>query len=398
MGECDSCTATKRAALREINLYRRLLRMEPLVFPEPLFGARGSQPASLAAPNPARGLGPSLASMPAEILDRIAAYVGPDAIVALSCTLPHFAPIGAAIRGVAIAFPHFYHSPAQLWPAWTLPLGNPRTIYTNVDPDDASSNGGGEGYEPTAIPVRHLPALMALSHILNKHGGQAILMPASEFYIDSIAGALPNTISITHSPEEYGYDDRFDRFLGPITEAGLRIDELHFPPFLWDDLEDEEVPRLTQTFTDLLLRIPIRKLVFEDDACSRLVNACKSMLHLREIEVTLYSLAPYRDLNFLQGGQYRSVIYKLLVNTLDISLPETLLIQLPSASPSLGRITFDLLQVTNHLREERTLRRKKSYFAMLSTAVNSRLNALGWTSSVDNINSTIHWVKATLSL
>ncbi|KAJ3380029.1 hypothetical protein HDU80_002238 [Chytriomyces hyalinus] len=80
------------AVLEEINLYRTLLRMEPLTSV-----AAFSIPSRISTPVIPQPVSPQFECMPSEILDRIASFVDGDSILTLCHSVPYFKYISKAM-------------------------------------------------------------------------------------------------------------------------------------------------------------------------------------------------------------------------------------------------------------------------------------------------------------
>ncbi|KAJ3226830.1 hypothetical protein HDU81_007097 [Chytriomyces hyalinus] len=201
--------------LREVNRYRKLLRMDP-VTGLAAFSDLQSATATVPHPEPTpQAQDASLESMPSEILDRIVSFVGYDSILPLCHAVPYFKYISKAMFEVSYVYPSEAAKPHDLWPVFNIPDEEmPRPL----------------------IPLQHLYAVEVYSRVLSKHGGSANVPGCVG--IGNFVQVLPDALSISsHAMDTYL---NLGNFLGVIAASKKRVVAFDFQVSfnLFDDAED----------------------------------------------------------------------------------------------------------------------------------------------------------------
>ncbi|KAI8821916.1 hypothetical protein BJ741DRAFT_636773 [Chytriomyces cf. hyalinus JEL632] len=190
------------AVLEEINLYRTLLRMEPLTsiaaFLTPL------QPSTPDIPQP---VSPQFECMPSEILDQIASFVDGDSILTLCHSVPYFKYISKAMLDVADPL---RYDRLNFWPHYTLPTA----IWTIEYPLSGNID----------FRNRHLFALSVYSHIVSRHSGSATVACSKGF--DNVVGALPDSLRVVIGDVKTG--SGLSHFLSLVKESKKKLVHLEF--------------------------------------------------------------------------------------------------------------------------------------------------------------------------
>ncbi|KAI9348669.1 hypothetical protein BDR26DRAFT_853688 [Obelidium mucronatum] len=150
----------RQAALDEINIYRKLLRLPPQ---STLTSHNRTTPS---------GKRLSLQTMPTEILDRIASFVGSESIMQLCHSLPELKHISRTIHDVAMAFPS---------------RGVVDTVRMMMRKMKRTTK--------TTSRARYLSATMYsiynLTSLLSRYGGSARFSGGDVAYLDNILPLLP---------------------------------------------------------------------------------------------------------------------------------------------------------------------------------------------------------------
>ncbi|KAI8820902.1 hypothetical protein BJ741DRAFT_637942 [Chytriomyces cf. hyalinus JEL632] len=182
----------QQRALDEINMYRKLLRMEPLTSMYKLY-------TDDAKAQPAPFLGSitrsaAIETMPPEVLDRIIQYVDVESIVSLCHAVPYYKYISAAMFEFGKQFPNEWYR--SLWP--------------DVDFDESAV---------IDFPIQQLRAAKAYLRIVVKYGGTVSIH--SSMNLPKYIGALPDVLSV------YPGDSRscsvWAKFLCELADANKRI-------------------------------------------------------------------------------------------------------------------------------------------------------------------------------
>ncbi|KAJ3402767.1 hypothetical protein HDU80_004774 [Chytriomyces hyalinus] len=237
--------------LDEANSYRKLLQMKPLSsvdspFIAPLKTRVSTSttvcPSIEAAPSvPAMCSRPILESMPPEILDRIAMFVGRD-ILRLCHAVRYYKYISQAMFDYGREVKTHDGEPrvineVDFWPYLYLRLPSAEEPFERTPP----------------VAISHLHALQNYSNIIARHGGHAMIDDLSG--METILGALPDNLEVLvhHAKPSAGTDD----FFGAMYKTKKNIWEL--------SLEDDYFERCEIDSAEMtakwLVKLPIHRLV-----------------------------------------------------------------------------------------------------------------------------------------
>ncbi|KAJ3248406.1 hypothetical protein HDU78_000568 [Chytriomyces hyalinus] len=279
---CEGLTSIHEEVLYEMNLYRKLLRMDPLQSIT-AFETKKTKSPNTAADTALDSMSVqashvSLSSMPSEILDLILCYMDANSIMNACHSLPYYKHISHAMHSMALMFPTHYRNPSKLWPDFELPMAEV------IDSDETDSDDG--LFTLTEIPSNSLHAIHGYGRLISKYGGAVLVLPVSEVVVNNLLGVLPTVITLLEMPEEFGPVDRFDVILQQVLKEKKVVRELYFPSTSDYFHDDTGIVRRIAT---VLAKLPVWKLVFSDSIPQEVDDALRKMRTLRVLELSMCS-------------------------------------------------------------------------------------------------------------
>ncbi|KAI8835356.1 hypothetical protein BJ741DRAFT_607740, partial [Chytriomyces cf. hyalinus JEL632] len=240
-------------AINELNLYRKLLQMDPLTSVDESFADH-----AIVKPTPYLGSSPCSAAfqtMPVEILEHIVQYVGADSILPLCHALPNYKHVSTAMFDFANRFPNEKYTPSKLWPDMYFPKF--KNTETNM----------------TEFPIQHMHAVGAYARIISKHGGN-VFVPCSKNVFNYL-GALPDVLSVF--PGDINTCSGWADFLRQLADASKRIRSCIVGDVQAYDIWAEVAHQLT--------RLPIQSLIWRDELPVIVQETLPRISGLRHLQV-----------------------------------------------------------------------------------------------------------------
>ncbi|KAJ3296554.1 hypothetical protein HDU79_006391 [Rhizoclosmatium sp. JEL0117] len=229
-GEIGVLNAQLRAALEEINHFRKLLDMAPLQTIQ-------VSSSSITTYTLKKRETVGLATLPPEILNHIVTLMDSKYIMPFCQAVPQLKHISQAIYDVGKAFKMKLN---MIWPEFWFPV--------EWIEDDFYKSRFRPG-NPIPISGKNLVSISKLTHLLSRYGGVAKVQMSTLDYLEHVMPLLPNVVDVYIQADNEGFlgywnndEDEYSKMLVLIQKRGITIRTMDVPTD--DKYNPEETSKL----------------------------------------------------------------------------------------------------------------------------------------------------------